>query len=157
MKVIAIDQSLSRFGISVAENGKLLRCQSYTYKKSMSKSAKRLFLGETVADWAEKWQPDRIIVERVRTFSQGFLSTQTIIALGSLVTTIIDHVPEDLPTFSADTRAWKARVLGNAKASKQDAVNHVAQFGFQVDHDAADSGCMALYAFHREARLKREE
>ncbi len=105
-----------------------------------------------------------------------FISTDYIKATGALVATIVDVAYEyGVPVFSVDTRSWKSKVVGNSKGSKKDGnklqtVNFVMAKGFDVssvnkkgnivyDDDAADSACIALYAFipkHLRS-LKKEE
>lgn len=105
-----------------------------------------------------------------------FISTDYIKATGALVATIVDTAYEyGVPVFSVDTRSWKSKVVGNSKGSKKDGnklqtVNFVMAKGFDVssvnkkgnivyDDDAADSACIALYAFipkHLRS-LKKEE
>lgn len=105
-----------------------------------------------------------------------FISTDYIKATGALVATIVDVAYEyGLSVFSVDTRSWKSKVVGNSKGSKKDGnkletVRFVMSKGFDVssvnkkgttvyDDDAADSACIALYAFvpkHLRS-LKKEE
>ena len=166
MIVLAFDQSYQRTGVAVAKDDKLICCESYELKFA-DKKMKRLFLRIITDLYQKLYNPNMIVVERVRTFSGGntekkrtkgfFMSTSTIIALGCLVSSIVDS--SKVPGYSADTRSWKSRVLGSAKADKNDAVKFIKKLGFDVDHDAADAGCMALYPFKKGAieKLKEEK
>lgn len=105
-----------------------------------------------------------------------FISTDYIKATGALVATIVDVAYEyGISVYSVDTRSWKSKVVGSSKGSKKDGnkletVRFVMSKGFDVssvnkkgntvyDDDAADSACIALYAFvpkHLRS-LKKEE
>ena len=130
-----------------------------------------------------------ILCERIRTFSHSynkggnksnkpemFISTDYIKATGALIATIVDTAYEyGIPVFSVDTRSWKSKILGNSKGSKKEgnklgAVRFVMGKGFDIssvnrkgnivyDDDAADSACIALYAFIDKSKqtLKKEE
>lgn len=153
MTVVGIDQSYTRTGVSVARDCKLVECCSYDMQFA-SKSSKRKFLSTLVRLYVMLYQPDMIVVERVRLFSQRFVSQATVMALATLITTIVDAT--DVPVYSVDTRSWKARVIGSAKASKEDTVRYFTRLGLSVDHDAADSAGIALYPFCKQHKLRRE-
>jgi Holliday junction resolvasome RuvABC endonuclease subunit len=155
MRVLAFDQSYARIGVGIAEDNKLLFCISYDLKYFKDKTQKRLFVRALVKACIHRWRPDTLIVERVRVFSQKFISKNTIGALATLIAAIIDA--SRMQVYSVETRAWKARVLGSAKATKDDAVKFVKRFGFEVDHDAADAAGMALYPFCNKPLLKEEK
>ena len=150
--VIAIDQSYVRVGIGIAHNGELIKVESFPMPKD--KKNARQTLARLIKRLEERYQPEYFIVERVRLWSGNHIAIQTIIALSQLVTTIIDAT--DLKIYSVDTKSWKSRVLGTANATKDDAVGHMRGLGFEVDHDAADAGCMALYAYVADPLLKQE-
>lgn len=154
MIVLSVDQSYKRCGFAVVEDGKPLLCTSVNLVKKKSRKEKRAIVSHTVVTLVNKFAPDYVMVERVRTFSHGIISTNTIIALGTLVATVVDASMQ--PVYSCDTRSWKAAVLGHASASKQDAVDFAAMFGYTVDDDAADALCMALYAFTKAPKLQTE-
>ena len=153
-RVIAIDQSYTRCGIASAEDG-ILQCVESATLVFPDKVMKRRYLSSVVKAWVASFEPEVIVVERVRLFSQSFISAATIIALGGLIATIMDAA-YPVPVHSVDTRNWKSKVLGTAKASKDDAVEYIKGLGFEVDHDAADAACMALSAW-RGASLKLEK
>ena len=151
--MLGIDQSYTRFGIAVAADGVLLNAESMAMSFK-NKTVKRIAFRAMVEAWTQLYEPDIVVVERVRMFSQSFVSTATIIALGGLVAVAMDAV-YPVPVFSVDTRNWKSKVLGTVKASKEDAVVFVKKLGFDVDHDAADAACMALSPW-RGVNLKSE-
>lgn len=164
MITLAFDQSHQRTGVAVAEDGKLKCCESYDINFP-NKRLKRMFISELVKVYQSIYKPNMITVERVRTFSGGntenkfrkkgfFMSTKTIISLGCLVSVIADAA--NVQVYSIDTRSWKSKVLGSSKCDKDDAVRFIKKHGFEVDHDAADAGCMALYPFKKGISLKEE-
>ena len=116
-----------------------------------------------------------IICERIRTLSQGKNSSQGfglkpdyLKSTGALIATIVDIAAEySLSVYSVDTRSWMCQILGSAKSSnKQAAIRYVQLKGVELDYrtnkkgeiiyndDAADSACIALYAFVDKSRRK---
>lgn len=171
MVVLGIDESYKQIGVSVVRgneiaSGEILRVKSYNYKGLKSKTSKRRFVKKLVRHAIEKYNPEVIIVERIRTFSQRFISTNYIKATGALIATIVDAA-YPLKVYSADTRSWKSKVCGSSKGikngDKQVSVNFVKRrFGLELDDDAADSLCIALYGlnyknFIQQKLLKIEE
>lgn len=156
-RILAVDQSYTRCGFAVTEGKQILDCHSLSFTSKQKKWERRQLIKHHVADMLYQYDVTCVIVERVRTFSKGFVSTASIIALGSLVSTIVDACEGNVPVFSVDTRAWKANVLGSDRATKEDAVTFAEKAGHCVDHDAADALCMALYAGNPSSRLKCEQ
>jgi len=181
---IGIDQSYTRTGISVAADGKLLKVSSVAFSGLKTKSEKRKhlrrILTQLLANIVPKGKRVAIITERVRLTSQGNISIQYIKATGALIGTIVDTADEfDVRVYSVDTRAWKAQVVGNCKpegigqlAPKVPTLKYVCKLGWKKaihsvnlrggdkwDDDAADSACIALYAFvpAKHRKLQREE
>lgn len=159
-RAIAVDQSYSRTGIGISEDNKLIYGESFDLSKFSNNTQKRIFLSRLLKSLVMYNDVDIVLVERARTFSgsgQGhFISTRTIKAFGTMISTIVDAV-FPLPVYSVDTRSWKSKVLGSASASKDDAVKFVKKFGFEIDHDGADALCMALYPFCKNISLKEEK
>lgn len=183
---IGVDQSYSRSGISIAVDGKLVSVSSINYEGCKTKSEKRKALAnhmaKVIAKCAQRAPQTIILVERIRTFSsngQGSstLSMSYIKATAALIATIVDVASEyGIKVYSVDTRAWKTQILGsNGKVQgdpKAKAIAYVEKLGFCLDvygkkgqilkgknDDAADSACIALYAFLPKSRRKllREE
>ena len=156
MRYLAIDQSYQNIGFGISEDNQLITCWSVNLSKFKKKTTKRKYISKSVALAIVKYRVDFVIVERTRLFSQKFLSQATVIALGGLVSTIVDASYPKL-VYSVDTRSWKSKVLGSAKSDKEDAVKFVLKLGFDVDHDASDAACMSLYPFKTGASLKEEK
>ena len=123
--VIGIDQSYTRTGISIAGDGQLLKvghipfgpseCHSEKRKKVKGKLTQIINLNQHKANQMV------IIVERIRQFSSGTLSMAYIKSTGALIGCIVDVASEfGIPVYSADTRSWKAQVVGTSvpKANK---------------------------------------
>jgi hypothetical protein len=158
--VIGIDESYKRTGISIAADGQLLKVTSIPLRSSDCPSVKRKKISniiyQIISKNISKSHEMIIIVERIRTFSQGFLSTNYIKATAALIATIVDTAYEfNIPVYSVDTRSWKAKIVGTSKAkgtgknkdTKAHTLEYVKKLGFEVDNDAADSACIALYGF----------
>lgn len=117
---IGIDQSYKRTGISVSADGKLLRVTSVDLSKLKSKTEKRrklkAALERCIPAVSEKADSTIILIERVRTFSDGFLSMPYVKSMGALNSVVVD-VAFDLgiEVMNVDTRAWKAAVIGTSK------------------------------------------
>jgi len=170
--VIGIDESYKRTGISIAADGKLLKVTSISFRSSDKPSDKRKkisnIIHQIISKNVSKSNEMVIIVERVRTFSQGFLSTNYIKATAALIATIVDTAYKfDIEVYSVDTRSWKAKIVGtskpkitkgNNKDTKAPTLEYVKKLGFDVDDDAADSACIALYGFLQKnmQNLKKE-
>lgn len=165
MIVLGIDESYQCTGMSVAENGKLLYVKSWSLRKYKNKTLKRARIQYVLRRYIEKFSPNIILVERIRVFSQGFMSKNYLTATGALIATIVDTAYEyDIPVYSVDTRSWKSKVVGTSKSDKKDGkketkqktMDFVKALGFDVDNDAADSACISLYYFCEGAKLKLE-
>lgn len=168
---LGIDQSYTQIGIAVTKgsstsSGKIISYKSYNYKGLKSKSEKRQFVKRLVHFAIKKYAPDIIVVERIRTFSQGFISTAYIKVTGALISTVVDEAfPQCV--WSADTRSWKSRVCGGSKgmhnADKGVSVRFVRdKFGLDINDDEADAVCISLYGLNGEQHianklLKKEE
>jgi hypothetical protein len=191
--VIGVDQSYTKTGISVCIEGKLTKVKSIAYKGLKSHSEKRKevsrVIGILLRQATREAQETIIICERIRTFSNfgnnkrkgGGLSPNYLKMTGALIACIVDTAFDfGVKVYSVDTRAWKSKVVGSAKArkdkdGKRDAKGETVEFiqrkGFNLfirtnkngvdlyDDDAADSACIALYGFINKSdqRLKLEE
>ena len=155
MKILGIDPSYKRMGFAVIEDTKLLYSTSLAFTKNITKKAKRVLIKIYIKDIELSFSPDKIVVERTRLYSHGFISSKTIIALGSLTTAIIDAT--DLDIFSVDSRAFKSKIVGDGNCSKQDAIDWVkSKFNISVDEDEADAILIASYPFVKSPLLRKE-
>ena len=94
--IIGFDQSYTRTGIAIVSNGKLRKITSEPFKGVTNKSEKRIRLADDVAKvinkCLEKYRPEEIsiIVERIRTFTQGYdIRPNFLISQGALIASIV--------------------------------------------------------------------
>lgn len=160
--VIAIDQSYTKSGISIALDGKLKKVTSISFRGCRNKSEKRKqlanIINQIISSNQLKATSTLILCERIRTFShnhdenqndkqakqkknqqpQMFISTDYIKATGALIATIVDVAYEHgLQVYSVDTRSWKSQILGagntrKGKGQKEDAITYVSKLGFDL-------------------------
>lgn len=171
--IVAIDQSYTRLGWCAMRKRKVLEIGSLDLTKLRNPTQKRNCVRELVSVLVRKYEPNAVLVERVRTFAGGKISARTGAMLHSMTAAIVDAAyvhtfrRKPTPVFSVDTRAWKSAVLGNPSASKQDAVKFVlasvsapnkkAPEIIGLDHDAADAYCIGRYVWTTAPKLKREK
>lgn len=119
--VVGIDQSYKRTGISIAADSKLLKVTSIDLSESDDKTWKRSEVRKRVLNAIGKCvdrseEPPVVVIERIRMFSQQFVSIPYIKQMGALNSVIIDTAwAFGVETYSIDTRAWKSGVLGTSK------------------------------------------
>lgn len=121
--VIGIDQSYTRTGITVLKDKQIYRMKSLEFKECKNNTEKRLelytyiemLLKRPLKKYVEQ-KKVKIITERIRLRSQGFLSEAYIKSTGALIATIIDVANiYDVPVYSVDTRSWKSQIVGSSK------------------------------------------
>lgn len=121
--VIGIDQSYKCTGITVLYDGnnilymkgiKYDGCKNNTEKRNLLREKIKgiiLFLTKTYID-----SEIVIIVERIRLYSQNFISEDYIKATGALISVIIDTAYSyGIPVYSVSTQSWKAQIVGTSK------------------------------------------
>ena len=118
--IIGIDQSYKNTGISVASQKGLEYISSVQLYKLTSNTEKRLEVASRVSEIIEQFSKeyivDKIIIERIRLQSQGFINIDYIKSIGALNAAIVDIASKyDIPVYSVDTRAWKSKVVGTCK------------------------------------------
>lgn len=121
--VIGIDESYTRTGIAVLKHMREpIIMESVDFKGCKNNTEKRREIRRALFSIIEgllnDYKPEEIkcIIERIRTFSGGHMSTQYLITTGSLVATIIDvFISYGIPVYSVDTRSWKGQIIGNTK------------------------------------------
>lgn len=116
--VIGIDQSYTRTGITVLKNKQIYRMKSLDFKGCRNNTEKRELLSDVLESLINEADSEniKIITERIRLRSQGFLSEAYIKSTGALIATIIDVADTyDIPVYSVDTRSWKSQIVGSSK------------------------------------------
>lgn len=105
---------------------------------------------------------DILIFESIRLFSYGHIQMQTILSLNKVQTTIINEFSDWFDIYQVDVRAWKSRVLGSAKADKNDSIRYIQnrfkdrvnlideikkprkhETILELNHDLADAICIS--------------
>lgn len=150
MKVLGVDASTVRCGFAVATDdpdSPLLYYMSMSFKSSDPHRMRRLQVKQAVRELVKQWEPDFIILERIRMFHQGHISLDTIVRLAAMWGAIVDATRVDV--FSVNTVTWKAAVLGNGRADKTAAVKYVEKkYSIKATHDLADAVCIAEYGLN---------
>lgn len=119
--VVGIDQSYKRTGLSIAADGRVLHVGAIDLSECDDKTWKRNQVRKKVEHacdlaLARSKQPPVFVIERIRMFSHQFVSIPYIKSMGALNAVIIDAAwSNGIETYSIDTRAWKAGVLGTSK------------------------------------------
>lgn len=156
---LGVDESYANFGISVVDDKKkILRVKSYNFKGMKSKTEKRMFVAKLIKHAIDKYNPDIVVVERVRLFSQKFLSRNYIKATSALIAVIVDNVYPN-KVYSVDTRSWKSKVCGSSKGKvkgdKQVSVRYIKKvYNEELNDDQADAVCIALYGLDFDKNKK---
>lgn len=93
-------------------------CRDYEYPEKLTEEQiKNVWNGTPIQYYGKAIEP-RIVVcfERIRTFSQGHISSSYMIRTGGLVATILDVCSRHgVECYSVDTRAWKKAFCGTSK------------------------------------------
>ena len=155
MRILGIDPSYKRTGVAIIEDKELVGYTSTVFGKIKTKKDKRKIIRNFIKHIEAKYLPDKITIERTRLYSHGFISVKTIIALGSLISTVIDAT--NLDVYSVDSRAFKSKIIGSAKCSKKDVINWVErEFSAHANEDEADAIAIASYPFIDKPLLRKE-
>lgn len=170
MIVVGIDESYTNTGIAIV-NGttikdvELINCFELNFKKSKlkNKTEIRNSLRAIMQKIKKQYNPDLIICERIRLFSQKFISQNYIKTTAALVAGIVDSCyPAKI--YSVETSSWKARVCGHKigkKAGDKDvSVRYILnRFGYCFSDDICDAICIAISGmnFSKYPKLFREE
>lgn len=122
---IGIDQSYERCGFSVAADGHLLTVTSRDLSQFKTKTEKRAWIRQSVLTWAAKSVESAseviCVIERIRTFSQTFISAPYMTAMGAMNAVIVDACASyQIPVYSVNTKSWKSAVVGTSKPAEND-------------------------------------
>lgn len=132
LSCVGIDQSYKRTGISVSCDGTLKLVRSYDLHK-MSKHDARAEIAKQ-ADAAVKSALSKsehvvVLLERIRLFSQQFISMPYILSMGMMNGAVYDNLVYNfkddmesgkLEIMTVETRAWKKAVVGTTKGASND-------------------------------------
>ena len=118
--VIGIDESFNRCGITLMCDNLMVEAVSLDYDNCINNSDKRIAVKKELDNICRTYRLDKrntiCIVERIRLFSQGKISTNYILSTSSLVAKIIDTLYSyDIPVHSVETKSWKSQIVGTSK------------------------------------------
>lgn len=123
---IGVDQSYRRTGVSVSVDSALKLAKSIDLSRIKSKAEKRAAvsrrLSSLITRILARHSPSEVVcvLERVRTFSQKFLSVPYIKSMGAMNATIADLMwHSHIACYSVDTRAWKSGVVGHSSPANE--------------------------------------
>ena len=129
---IGVDQSYKRTGVSMSVDGTLLHVKSVDLAK-LTKHESRMLVADEVkrATCAALDAADHVIVilERIRMFSQQFVSMPYILSMGMMNGAVYDALASQfqqemesskLEVATVETRAWKHAVVGTTKGAPND-------------------------------------
>ena len=97
-------------------------CRDYEYPKKLTEEQiKNVWNGTPIQYYGKAIEPKiTVCFERIRTFSQGHMSTNYLIRTGGLIATIMDVCSRhSVDCYSVDTRAWKKAFCGTSKPSRK--------------------------------------
>lgn len=118
--VIGIDQSYNDTGVSIGADGKLKNLSHIELADTWDNSYKRYIIKDRLDGILQRMTGKateiKVIIERIRLRSDGFISIDYIKAMGALNAIIVDTAYNyDVPVYSVDTRSWKSQVVGTSK------------------------------------------
>lgn len=145
-------------GICVmSDSGKIIKVIEVPFK-GKTKGEHRRFVASLVRKVAQETGVTDILLEAVRLYRGGHVSPLAdIMSLGKITGAIIDSCCDICEIHQVQVNSWKARVLGNKSATKEDAVNFVKKtYGLNVCHDVADSICIARCGIYFEDVMKNK-
>lgn len=123
-------------------------------------------------EYINKYKVDVIIFEKVNLYvGQHISKLNNIMSLAFIQATIINEFSDDCDIIQVDVRSWKARILGSAKADKNDAIDYVKSHypdvnleiviehkrkdnEVVINHDLADSICISIAGIRMYDELK---
>ena len=132
LSCVGIDQSYKRTGISVSCDGTLKLVRSYDLHKMSKHDARDKVAWQTnaaVTSALSKSEHVVVLLERIRLFSQQFISMPYILSMGMMNGAVYDNIADNfddclksgkLEVMTVETRAWKKAVVGTTKGAAND-------------------------------------
>lgn len=132
LSCVGIDQSYKRTGISVSCDGTLKLVRSFDLHKMSKHDARSKVARQAdsaVMSALSKSEHVVVLLERIRLFSQQFISMPYILSMGMMNGAVYDNIAyhfEDemksgkLEVMTVETRAWKKAVVGTTKGAAND-------------------------------------
>lgn len=132
LSCVGIDQSYKRTGISVSCDGTLKLVRSYDLHKMSKHDARQKVARQAdsaVMSALSKSEHVVVLLERIRLFSQQFISMPYILSMGMMNGAVYDNLVYNfkdemksgkLEIMTVETRAWKKAVVGTTKGAAND-------------------------------------
>ncbi len=151
---------------------KLLDYSYFSYTDSPNSYTHRKRIVKKIREYINTYNVDVIIFEKVNLYVGRHISKlNNIMSLAFIQATLINEFSEDCEILEVNVMSWKARVLGSAKADKNDAINYVNNHypdvnleilvihkrkdnEIVINHDLADSICIACAGCRMYNELK---
>jgi hypothetical protein len=166
--VIGIDLgNKSRNSIAVLDKFTLLDWTRFNFEDSDSAWQHRRKIVKQIQYYIDKYKltsDDWILFEKINSFMHGYRSKiENITSLAFIQATIINEFSDKISIVEVPVVSWKAKVLGNRGAKKEDSIAYVEKYYPQVDldiiiehkrkgtteikkdDDTADAICIGLY------------
>lgn len=166
MTVCGIDLgNKSRNGIAIY-NHSTNNLIDYSYLQYDCKSTAyhhRKKILDQIHKYDNSYDIDYIVFEKVNLFrGKGVSPLANIVSLSYIQATIINEFSEYINISGVDVRTWKSRILGTAKATKEDSIKFVQEKypyidlkiprfiksnpdAFDWNHDLADAICISMF------------
>lgn len=163
MNYCGIDISTRRIGIAIVDDDEnLVAYKTESLASIPSHKERRRCIVESLYDLVDDFGIDEILTEEVRLFSYGgrnFINFNTIFRLLACIVSIIDNIDASILTIGV--RSWKSKILTGrpylkgSKSGKEGAVRFIKdKYGIDVNHDLADSICIALFLKRHRDKCK---
>lgn len=158
-----------------SDSERIIKSSFIVYDSKGTPLDHRMRILKEVRSYINDYGVDYIVFERINLFrGQGVSPLANIISLCKLQTTLIDNLSDLVPIADVVVRSWKSRILGSAKATKEDALKYVSQKYPEIDlkvpkfvvknpdpfewnHDLADSVCISLYGCRNIRDLEKNK
>ena len=126
--VLGIDiGGATRMGVALTDNNtKRLIYQSSIKRRDVKTNLEhRMNLVNEIHNILNKYPIDIILIESIRLFSYGRIQMSTILSLQKVHTTLVNEFSDIVDIYQIDVRSWKAKVLGNGNADKNESIRYV--------------------------------
>lgn len=146
MKILAIDQSTSKSGYAVFNNGQLCEWGIVRPSKKLDENnLKSMFL--KLIELIEEKQPEKIVIEDVYLKYGKTFNVQTHKTLANLQGMLIAYfMLHQIEYDIIHPMTWKYKVVGKKKISKEETQSFVKKkYSIEFKEDEADAICIGLY------------
>ena len=167
MLVLGIDiggKTRNGFGLVDSKGCNLIESSYVSYDENGTPLEHRKKILLEAIRYLDKYEVDYILFEKINLFRGSNIShLSNILSLCRVQTTLMDNLSDRVKIACVIVRTWKAQVLGNGNADKDDALKFVGMVYPKVNldaveytkktrkkkivknHDMADAICIALF------------